>query len=344
MHRYARDRAAPRPARHRRHRLPRARRQRRTSASAASTCPTASSTRCSPRTSRLTAGGPRHDACYTLASMKTFDVRTFGCQMNKHDSERIAGLLEASRATRRRRRRTTADVVVFNTCCVRENADERLYGQVASLKSAKRRDRGIIIAVGGCIGAARRRATRCAAAARRRRLRHAQHRAPARAARRRRAESRRPSSRSLEATDRLHERPARPTASTPWHAWVPITVGCDNFCTYCIVPVRARPRALAHARGHRRRGRAPRRRRRGRGHAARPERQLLRPRPVRRRRASPRCCARVAATGVERIRFTTSHPKDLSDETIEVDGRARRRCAATSTCRSSPAPTASSRR
>ena len=71
--------------------------------------------------------------------------------MNKHDSERVAGLL-ASRGCRRSSHAEDADVIVFMTCCVRENADERLYGQVASLKSVKARRPGQLIAVGGCIG------------------------------------------------------------------------------------------------------------------------------------------------------------------------------------------------
>ena len=82
--------------------------------------------------------------------MRTFAVRTFGCQMNKHDSERIAGML-AARGLTEVPEGEIADVMVFNTCCVRENADERLYGQVTSLSGIKR-DRGTIIAVGGCIG------------------------------------------------------------------------------------------------------------------------------------------------------------------------------------------------
>lgn len=83
--------------------------------------------------------------------MNTYEVRTFGCQMNKHDSERITGLLLAMGLTASAEG-VTADVVVFNTCCVREKADERLYGQVSSLKAAKTAGLGTIIAVGGCIG------------------------------------------------------------------------------------------------------------------------------------------------------------------------------------------------
>ena len=67
---------------------------------------------------------------------KTYIVRTFGCQMNEHDSERIAGLLEAD-GLRRAASVDEADVVVLNTCCIRENADNKLYGNLGHLKTWK---------------------------------------------------------------------------------------------------------------------------------------------------------------------------------------------------------------
>src|SRR6266540_6193388 len=64
---------------------------------------------------------------------RTYDVRTYGCQMNVHDSERISGLLEDAGYVRAADR-DAADVVVFNTCAVRENADNRLYGNLGHLR------------------------------------------------------------------------------------------------------------------------------------------------------------------------------------------------------------------
>jgi len=81
----------------------------------------------------------------------SYHIKTFGCQMNKHDSERIAGLLEANGYSPVGCPECAA-VVVFNTCCVRETADDRLYGQVASAKALKTAGRDVLIAVGGCIG------------------------------------------------------------------------------------------------------------------------------------------------------------------------------------------------
>ena len=85
----------------------------------------------------------------------TFCIHTFGCQMNKHDSERIAGMLEALGALMVKTVEES-DVVVFMTCCVREAADTRLYGQVASMRNIPLRAESPlskrVIAVGGCIG------------------------------------------------------------------------------------------------------------------------------------------------------------------------------------------------
>src|SRR5689334_25044732 len=84
------------------------------------------------------------------ASARTFQVRTYGCQMNMHDSERLAGLLEEA-GYRRAPDGQPADVVVFNTCAVRENADNRLYGNLGHLLPVKQSRPGMQIAVGGCL-------------------------------------------------------------------------------------------------------------------------------------------------------------------------------------------------
>src|SRR5919108_372520 len=81
---------------------------------------------------------------------RTYEVRTFGCQMNVHDSERLAGLLEDAGYIRAPAD-AAADVVVFNTCAVRENADNRLYGNLGHLRPMKAAHPGMQIAVGGCL-------------------------------------------------------------------------------------------------------------------------------------------------------------------------------------------------
>ena len=84
-----------------------------------------------------------------MATPKTFSIRTFGCQMNEHDSERLAGLLVADGLVRRER--AEADVIVFNTCTIRENADLKLYSALGQLKALKEARPGMQIAVGGCM-------------------------------------------------------------------------------------------------------------------------------------------------------------------------------------------------
>jgi tRNA-2-methylthio-N6-dimethylallyladenosine synthase len=81
---------------------------------------------------------------------RSYEVRTFGCQMNVHDSERMSGLLEAAGYVRAEDG-AEPDVVVFNTCAVRENADNRLYGNLGQLRPVKERHPGMQIAVGGCL-------------------------------------------------------------------------------------------------------------------------------------------------------------------------------------------------
>ncbi|MDN5916332.1 MAG: tRNA (N6-isopentenyl adenosine(37)-C2)-methylthiotransferase MiaB, partial [Pseudonocardia sp.] len=81
---------------------------------------------------------------------RSYAVRTYGCQMNVHDSERMAGLLEAAGYSRAADP-DAADVVVFNTCAVRENADNKLYGNLGRLRPAKDANPDMQIAVGGCL-------------------------------------------------------------------------------------------------------------------------------------------------------------------------------------------------
>ena len=77
-------------------------------------------------------------------------MRTMGCQMNVHDSERFAGLLESAGYVPAEEGKL-ADVIVFNTCAVRENADNKLYGALSHLQPIKLKNKGMQIAVGGCL-------------------------------------------------------------------------------------------------------------------------------------------------------------------------------------------------
>ena len=83
-------------------------------------------------------------------SARTFVIETYGCQMNVHDTERIAGLL-LDAGYSQALEGSDPDLVVFNTCAVRENADNKLYGRLSFLAPRKRKDSDFQIAVGGCM-------------------------------------------------------------------------------------------------------------------------------------------------------------------------------------------------
>jgi tRNA-2-methylthio-N6-dimethylallyladenosine synthase len=164
---------------------------------------------------------------------RTYQIRTFGCQMNVHDSERLAGLLEQA-GYRRAAPDAAPDVVVFNTCAVRENADNRLYGNLGHLRPEKDRHPGMQIAVGGCLaqkdrGEIVRRAPWVDVV-------FGTHNLGALPALLERA-------RVLdEAQVEIEEALQRFPSSLParresaYSAWVAISVGCNNTCTFCIVP------------------------------------------------------------------------------------------------------------
>ena len=90
------------------------------------------------------------EAVADISTPRSYEIRTFGCQMNVHDSERISGLLESD-GYRPVEDDNTPDLVVFNTCAVRENASNRLYGHLGNLKETKEAHPDMQIAVGGCL-------------------------------------------------------------------------------------------------------------------------------------------------------------------------------------------------
>src|SRR5215208_2034645 len=168
-----------------------------------------------------------------MNATRTYEVRTYGCQMNVHDSERLSGLLEDAGYVAAAEG-DQADVVVFNTCAVRENADNKLYGNLAHLAPVKAKRPGMQIAVGGCLAQKDRDTiTRKAPwvdvvfgthnigslpvlLERARALEEAQ----------------------VEILESLEVFPSTlPTKrESAYAAWVSISVGCNNTCTFCIVP------------------------------------------------------------------------------------------------------------
>ena len=248
---------------------------------------------------------------------KTYVVKTFGCQMNLHDSERVCGLLDQCCCICVDET-DQADIVVFMTCCVRENADQRLYGQASAMVSAPKPPCGRrVVAIGGCIAQRDGEKIRknipvadvvfgtSALASLPELL----------------AEAFADDGSVVEVDTGEEGRgfsadlPSR--RSQRFHAWVPIMQGCNNFCTYCIVPyVRGREKSRTLE-------------------AVVAECEKLVADGVREITllgqnvnsygrniyGEPRFAELLRAvgqTGVERIRFTSSNPKDLSEQTIRA--------------------------
>ena len=163
---------------------------------------------------------------------RTYQVRTFGCQMNVHDSERISGLLEDAGYVPADE--GDADVVVFNTCAVRENADNKLYGNLGQLAHVKETRPGMQIAVGGCL-AQKDRDTILAKAPFVDAVfgTHNIGSLPALLERARHNDAA-----QLEILESLEVFPSTlPTKrDSVYSGWVSISVGCNNTCTFCIVP------------------------------------------------------------------------------------------------------------
>ena len=167
------------------------------------------------------------------AAPRTYEVRTYGCQMNVHDSERLTGLLEDAGYVRAPEE-AQADVVVFNTCAVRENADNKLYGNLGHLAPVKAANPGMQIAVGGCLAQKDRgEITRKAPWVDVVFGTHNIGSLPVLLERARVQEEA-----QVEILESLEVFPSTlPTKrESAYAAWVSISVGCNNTCTFCIVP------------------------------------------------------------------------------------------------------------
>lgn len=247
---------------------------------------------------------------------KTYNITTFGCQMNEHDSERISFILEDLGYTYEEDRKK-ADFILFNTCLVRENAELKLYGQVSSLKKLKEAHHEKIIAVSGCMMQ-----TEVA-----RQVIIDKHREVDIIFGTKNINSLADLIfRYLEtgervvdiSTDNVKDDFVKYNTPNNFQAYVNIMTGCDNFCSYCIVPES-----------------------RGREESRRPssiieEVEYLVGQGYKEvtllgqnvnsygnkadfDQTFPELLERVAQIpNLKRLRFTTSHPKDLSDDLIKV--------------------------
>ncbi len=177
-----------------------------------------------------------------MNTVKKYLITTYGCQMNLHESEKIAGIL-TSLGYSATNDSDQADIIVFNTCCIRENAEDRAEGNIGALKQLKRK-KNVIIAVGGCM---------------------TQQKGQAEILHKKfpfidiifgthnlenfkdllneKLSSKKRLIKVLDKEQAIIEGTPKTRTSFP-NAWVNITYGCNNFCTYCIVPyVRGRERS-----------------------------------------------------------------------------------------------------
>lgn len=174
---------------------------------------------------------------------KFYHIVTYGCQMNVHESEKIAGIL-AELGYKSTDQMEEADIVVFNTCCIRENAENHAYGNIGMLKKLKAKKRGMIIAVGGCLTQQINKADDLHEKFPYVDIIFGTHNLNKLKDYIIEKSKRKKAVIEIEECDGEICEGEKPLRTSFPNAWVNITYGCNNFCTYCIVPyVRGRERS-----------------------------------------------------------------------------------------------------
>lgn len=248
----------------------------------------------------------------------------YGCQGNVSDGERMAGQLKAI-GYERTEEMEQADLILINTCCVRETAEDKVYGKIGEIKALKRRKPELIFGIAGCMAQKEGEAL----------IKRAPHidfvlgtskvHSLSQTVRRIEAERQHVVDVNLTETELPDESEAPVLRDGKLSAWVPIMYGCNNFCTYCIVPyVRGRERSRLPEDIVKEVEQAARAGYKevtllgqnvnsyGKDHKQADFAELL---------------AMVdKVEGIERVRFMTSHPKDLSDRVIEAMAQGRHLC------------------
>ncbi len=252
---------------------------------------------------------------------KRYHIVTYGCQMNAHDSETIAGMLEQMGMTEAAARED-ADFVLYNTCCVRENAERRALGNVGWLKELKKVKPELIVGVCGCMvqqdGMAQKLIKRYPFVD----IAFGTHNLPELPDMFKKLLDSRERVVSVLDTDGMIAEGLPVKRAGGLMAYVTIMYGCDNFCSYCIVPyVRGRERSRL------------------------PEDILREVEQLKTEGVKEimllgqnvnsyagggidfaELLRRVDDIGIERVRFMTSHPKDLSDRLIDVMANSKHIC------------------
>ena len=252
-----------------------------------------------------------------------YHIVTYGCQMNLHESEKIAGILKEKGYTEQSSMEK-ADIIVFNTCCIRENAENHAFGNIGALKRLKREKKDLLIAVGGCMVQEEGKANLLKEKFPFIDILFGTHDLPGFGALIDAARARKKTVISISDERRETEDGISPVRTSYPNAWVNITYGCNNFCSYCIVPyVRGRERSRNADRilnevaalikdGYK-------------------EITLLGQNVDSYRGEDgttfPQLLDRVASLeGDFRVRFMTSHPKDFTEDLVAVMKKHRKIC------------------
>ncbi len=254
-----------------------------------------------------------------------YHIVTYGCQMNVHESEKIAGILRG-KGYETESPLEEADIIVFNTCCIRENAENHAFGNIGALKKLKRAKKGLIIAVGGCMAQEEGKAKILREKFPFIDLIFGTHNLSELGALIDKKRAQKKAVVSLLEERGAIEDNVEPVRTSYPNAWVNITYGCNNFCSYCIVPyVRGRERSRAA------------------GDVLREVRSLIEDgyreitllgQNVNSYNSDGRggmsfpelldACASIE--GKFRLRFMTSHPKDFSEELVKVIAKHEKIC------------------
>ncbi len=247
---------------------------------------------------------------------KYYHITTYGCQMNVHESEKIAGILSGLGYTACENIEDS-DIAVFNTCCIRENAENHAFGNIGMLKKLKANKRDMIIAVGGCLTQQIGKADTLHEKFPYVDIIFGTHNLNKLKELILKKQKQKKAVIEIEDSEGSICEGEKPLRTSYPNAWINITYGCNNFCSYCIVPyVRGRERSRRSediiseakeliAQGYK-------------------EIALLGQNVNSYANGTddisfPELLKRVAQTeGKFRLRFMTSHPKDFSEELAKV--------------------------
>lgn len=249
-----------------------------------------------------------------LMMSKNVFIYTYGCQMNVHDSEKMRGLLMED-GYKVASRPEDADLIIFNTCAIRDKAEQKFYSQLGRTKALKNKKKDIRIAVAGCVAQESRKGI----------LKRAPFvdfvLGPQNVHRIREVAAGAPAGLYIEDNPGIARQEFKPERDSRIKAWISIMYGCNNFCSYCIVP---------YTRGK---------------EVSRPSRSIVTEVAGLKERGYrevtmlgqnvnsyrsdtdfPELLKRVDGTGIDRVRFVTSHPRDLSDDLISAMAELPRVC------------------